>query len=482
MRHAAYTYTPGGKLKTMEDWLGLVTTFEYDQAGRVIKEENSDGYTTQYSYHSSGLVEKVWDNKGWSMEYTRDENGRITSFERSDNLDLSAPPFNLQLAYNSDNQVEGATYDVRGNFTESEELGIRLQYNYKGLRGLDGEDNVELDDFGNVARILFGELDLGYTWDPMGDSPTMLRMTLGQNEHWNFVPGPNGQIRYGYNQDGDPCYFLNDGFGNIVGETDGKGNYEQGVTYDAFGSKIGISDEPYWLGYGGAFGKISIGGYVLGDGGRDVNAPSIGAALDARSAMPGYPATNDPRTENQQSGTGQQNLDDVAETIDDYLGGGFILGPKPAPAPETPIVDPDDEPAISVGGTPDAEGSVEEDDGPLPGLEDLWEERQAQLELERQAEQRQKEEQEAQRREEERSAQTDRELEELNDFGDFVDPNGVKPVPVHGGREVILGLLDLYGVTDLIRILNYPFLEFPFSGENADGGSTGPQTETPQEK
>ena len=171
MRHAAYTYTPGGKLKTMEDWLGRVTTYEYDDAGRVVKESGSDGYETQYTYHASGLIQKIWDNTGWSIEYTRDENGRVTSVVRSDDLDLSTPALNLQLQYNADNQVEGATYDARGNLTESEDLGIRLQYDYRGLRGLDGKDNVELDDFGNVARILFGDDDIRYTWDPMGQSP-----------------------------------------------------------------------------------------------------------------------------------------------------------------------------------------------------------------------------------------------------------------------------------------------------------------------
>ena len=236
-------------------------------------------------------------------------------------------------------------------------------------------------------------------------------------------------------------------------------------------------------------GSITMGNYVLGDGGREVTSPTIGAALDARSAMPGYPATNDPRTENQQSESGRQNLDDIAEAIDGALGGGFIIGRKPAPAPETPIADPDDKPAISVGSGADADEDVEEDDGPLPGLEDLWEERQERRERERQAELRRQEEEaqerrerERERREAERSAQTDRDLKDLNDIGDFIDPNGIKPLPERGGRDVVLGLLDFYGIIDLIRVLNYPFLEFPFQGQNPDGGTAGPQTETPQEK
>lgn len=329
-RKTEYSYD-NGNLKTITDSEGRTSEIEYDQHGRVRNIILPQGGTTTFEYFPDGYVEKITYPDGSTVEHERDHNGNIIGTMWSENVDLGSAPADKSITYNERNHIVNADYDQWGNLELGDMYGTTLSYNYNGVNGLNGEDNITLDPYGHLDSYTDTTGTWTFTYSPIRGNPVLLECTTTGGTTWSFVTMPDGHLLYAFSED-DIRYFLDDGQGNVIAQMDSSGEYTSRAMYTPFGEPIGSIDSDLPLGFKGAYGSFTLEGLVFYEGGSTIMAPALAVETNANNAMPCFPIATNPLFENVQATTTDGTGDKIVEAIDQYFrdqfGVGIIVGPK----------------------------------------------------------------------------------------------------------------------------------------------------------
>lgn len=266
--HASYEYDLAGNVTGITDDLGGMTKIEYTVNGRIDKITMPGDFSIDYDWTIDGKIGSVTTSDDWRMNYTYLNNGLIGMIERSDDV-----PFNAidstedeEYTWDEDGKINGGTYDAWGNLTAR--IGYDLSMSYSGL---------------GLKSVTKDQLSYTYTADPLGypsrlnepsSSDTRIRYNHLTNQpvpieyseswgQWRIVSLPNGRPLYGISQNGERCYYIDDGRGNVVREHSVITEMVRHVWYTPFGETIGSTGRDGILGYGGLSGTTSFFGGKL---------------------------------------------------------------------------------------------------------------------------------------------------------------------------------------------------------------------------
>lgn len=195
-----YAYDPNDNLLSVTNAKGGVTSMTYDTATDQLLSESFQGHTRYYTYNYDGSVANITDPNGNLFQHTYDLAGRLTgdgyatyAYLGNGNLQsISKAGKPIAFSYDAFNRVTGTTYD-----------GFSVGYQY--------------DLAGNITRITYpGGKQVNYTYDALNRMKTVA--------DWN-----NQVTTYNYRDDG---LLLSTRLPNGVTTT---------YTYDAAGRQTGLS-------------------------------------------------------------------------------------------------------------------------------------------------------------------------------------------------------------------------------------------------
>jgi RHS repeat-associated protein len=246
-------YDPLGNVVAVNDALGSVTRYAYDQLGRLVRKDepaatNADRAVWQYTYTRTGEVLSVTDPTGARVESTYDDLDRqvtVTQVERRPVAD------NFTARYGYDDASDpvsltsptGATttsaYDAVGELTKTTDpSGVVEQFGYdfdgRQVRVSDGLGRTARSDFDPLGR-LSSESDLApagqvlrtqtYGYDPAGN---LTAATDPLNHTTRYEYDALGQLTKQVEPVSDTASittsFGYDAAGNQTRYTDGRGN------------------------------------------------------------------------------------------------------------------------------------------------------------------------------------------------------------------------------------------------------------------
>ena len=203
------TYYPGGLLKTSSNSLGP-KHMTYDDAGHLKTVTNFDGKVTSYDYDGDGhVIKEIRDGVIFTKTY--DDNGNLTSISDSSNANST-----INYTYNATNQLTSVgypnkskviySYDSNGLLSDkTNALGVLTHYDY--------------DSHGRIVRITTKGSILSYSYDdngalyPQKGKLSTLTLTNGNN---------NPPIAHTYKYDG---------YGNIASDIVTQGTKTTTITY-----------------------------------------------------------------------------------------------------------------------------------------------------------------------------------------------------------------------------------------------------------
>ena len=245
-------YDANGRVGTITDPNGLVTTLAYDARGRLTSRD-SGGETTAYSYDGVGnltgvslpsgasytysydqanRLTQIADNLGNHINYTLDNAGNRTREQMYDStatlLQTHSRVFDalnhLYQDIGAVNQTTTYTYDNNGNvLTATDPLNRVTSYYYDALNRLVSR----ADPAGGTVGYRYDALDqiTGQWVRPTG---IMMKNPLG----FNYIRDGLGNINTEYNPDAGTISSTYDEAGNLLTRTDAKGQVAS-YTYDA---------------------------------------------------------------------------------------------------------------------------------------------------------------------------------------------------------------------------------------------------------
>jgi len=223
-RAAKMTYTDDGRLETLTDALGNVTSYEYSLEINTTAIIHPDGGRESITYNDAGHVLQQIDPLGRITSYSYDEN------------------FNILTETNSLGHVISYSYDENGNTTSiTNPLGVtavEMVYNqYGGILNfqdsLGKNINISYDPvtfLPSASADVVGSLG-SYTWTEQGNPAT-------------FTDGDGNVVSYQYDQ-----------YGNLTQITDAEGQTVS-ITYDLMGRRLTETDQ---LGNVSSYGYDALG-------------------------------------------------------------------------------------------------------------------------------------------------------------------------------------------------------------------------------
>lgn len=203
-KQVIYSYDARGRLTTVTDWTGRVTSFTYDAAGRLLTLTRPNGTRRTQTYDLAGRLETVQDvrvNDGAtivSLEMRYDAAGRLWA-KRQLPAWPAVPPQSPRTAItDADNRLENVggtpvTHDADGNVLSAPSaLGIGVQTYAWNVRNqlVGGYSGVTrtYDALGNWISMTANGTTTTYAVDPVGGSmPRVLWSKRGTEERENGV-------------------------------------------------------------------------------------------------------------------------------------------------------------------------------------------------------------------------------------------------------------------------------------------------------
>jgi RHS repeat-associated protein len=259
-----YTYDPGGRLRTITDPRGIVfLTNEYDSNGRVLRQTQADGGIWTFAYTATGgFVSQTtvtdprgnpttsrFNSSGYLVSQT-DALGQTTTLTR-------APGSNLLLSTTDPlGRVTRFTYDAQGNVTSiTDPLGHVRTFTYeptfnKVISITDPLGNLttfEYDAQGNLVAITDPEQDqkpeadrlkTRITYNPLGQPITMTG-PLGNTTMFTY--DPVGNLVAITDPLGHTTQRTYDAASRLTTQTDPRGKTTR-FTYDALNRLTGMTD------------------------------------------------------------------------------------------------------------------------------------------------------------------------------------------------------------------------------------------------
>jgi len=258
----SYSYDGGGRLSTVTDWDGRVTTFAYDDAGRVVSVGRPNGTNVNYTYTTAGVLTQQVETKGtirvMGVSLERDAAGLVQSASYEGMLvPEESPVRDDAVTIDGAYQIEGFTWDERGRLLADD----RNSFGWNGLNRVTAVDDTGLayDALGMPNTIG----DESWTWNYMTALPTpALHEGVAM-----YIYTPAGELLYRVDAaSGDAWFYHFDEMGSTRLITDDTGNVVAAYTYDPFGRSLGswgdLSPALQPFTYRGQAGTMDLGGDV----------------------------------------------------------------------------------------------------------------------------------------------------------------------------------------------------------------------------
>lgn len=260
----SYTYDDFGRLETVTDWVGRVTTYHYDDASRLLQIDRPNGTKRVLGYTVDNRVESVselgvGDISLWSSNFPLiDEDGRIRQRVMTPLLSTDPLPVDA-MTFDADNRVAtfgalAVVHDEDGNMTSGPDLaGNVVSFTYDARDRLTGTGAVSYRyaTDGQLASVTEADVATTYVIDPNAAlSRTLSRTKNGVTTYYVYGLG----LLY-EDTGGATTTYHQDHMGSTVALSadDGVTLVDQ-VQYSPFGTitaRIGAHDTPF-LYHGGA--------------------------------------------------------------------------------------------------------------------------------------------------------------------------------------------------------------------------------------
>ena len=127
------TYSAGGKLLSVKDPTGDVTTYGYDDAGRLTSVKDGRDKTWSYTYDEYGLLKTETDPVGKVTRHTYDASGRLKTTEDRNGVVTTltyGPDGQVTRRSSTDGTFTDYTYDALGRLETAENATALLAYTW----------------------------------------------------------------------------------------------------------------------------------------------------------------------------------------------------------------------------------------------------------------------------------------------------------------------------------------------------------------
>ena len=262
-----------GLVSSVTDWLGGVTSFQYDDAGRLISIERSNGVTTVHAYDADGRISAISEGGSLSsISLTRDSVGRIVSAVR--NVPQTPSVASLEdatLTFDAASQVTSFSYDNTGRLTGDGRRTYTWNLASRLIRYTEGATVVDFtyDGLGNRLSRRESGATRSYVWNYALTIPSVSIERAGVNDRRYFVHAPNGDLLYSIEAaDNSRRYYHFDEMGNTLFITDSNGSVIGSYAYGPYGTLAGstgvLDNEFTYQGQLGVMADGSTGLYYMG--------------------------------------------------------------------------------------------------------------------------------------------------------------------------------------------------------------------------
>ncbi|MBN2443623.1 MAG: hypothetical protein JXJ04_19845 [Spirochaetales bacterium] len=237
------TYYVDGSLATYTDFMGRITTYEYDDnTGFLVKKSFDNGESVTYTYTASGQCASVEDSRG------------ITTYNYNDCKELT------HITYPDGNELE-YDYDLNGNrislTTTIDNIKLSTTYTYDTLNRMSSVTDplghqyiYDYDKNGNQAYISYpNNTRTDYQYDNLNHLiriETKNTLAAANIQQYDFILGPTGNRSQIIENQGTQAertlqYTYNDLY-QLTGERVNDNNnaliYEKTFTYDTVGNRL----------------------------------------------------------------------------------------------------------------------------------------------------------------------------------------------------------------------------------------------------
>jgi RHS repeat-associated protein len=253
---ATVWYNAMGLAARVQDPLGGLSNYTYNNNGDLVGYTDAVGNTYQYSYDSSGNVTQTVNPLGQAVSMTYGPLGNMTSITNADNnttqYNYDAAGNLLDITY-PDGTQQSFQYDPLGNMTETvEQNGDAVGYHYNS-QGLvtdesfadktsetftyDVQGNMLAANTFNAAGTLTGTTTLTYNTDAQGQDigSELASITYPDGQYLKFTYDTAGQRTASEDQSGFTVNYHYDTLGRLSELTDGSNNLIAKYMYNDVG-------------------------------------------------------------------------------------------------------------------------------------------------------------------------------------------------------------------------------------------------------
>ena len=297
----SYTYDKYGRIQTVTDLEGNVTTYTYDDVGNLETVTYPNGVVTTYGYDSTNLIISIYTENAdgdvlQDYIYTRDVNGNITEADEGGRVvsyeyDALGRLTQETVVDSSGTHVTEYSYDANSNRLSKTVDGVVTNYTYNEINQLvqagnttytyDNSGNLvaqsengvlvasyEYDDFNRLIQVTTigdtGNTIYEFAYDAAGnrisktiDGVTTYYITDSSSGYSQVLKAVTGTDEISYvrgfglisrNDGTDTLYYLTDVTGTVRGLVDEDGNLTDTYVFDSFGNlteSTGTTNDSY---------------------------------------------------------------------------------------------------------------------------------------------------------------------------------------------------------------------------------------------
>ncbi len=242
-------YNALGLPARVQDPLGGISSYLYDNNGNLVTYTDAAGDTYQYTYDQNGNLTQTVNPLGQTVQMTYDSLSDLTSITDADNnttqYNYSSAGNLLSITY-PDGTQQSFTYDPLGNLSETIEQNgdpISYQYNAQGLVTQENFADSTYETFGYDAH---GNVLTAQTYNASGTLTGTTTLTYNAANELTSISYPGGlSLTFTYNAQGQRTrsvdqsgYTINysyDSLGRLAELTDGLNNPIVQYTYNNLG-------------------------------------------------------------------------------------------------------------------------------------------------------------------------------------------------------------------------------------------------------
>jgi len=218
-RYVDYEYDGRGNVVRVTDWLGAVTTITPTDVGKIDTVNYPNGIATDYDYDRAERITRIGMGSLGAITVNRDVLGRIASVDRTLPSATGMPNEDRNFTYNLASQVDGGTYDARGNQLQQGQNSRT----WDALNRLTSINNaadqvvVGYDAVGGVTRIAASTGERLYAQNYALKSPRIsIERDGAGNDLWYYVHTFDGRLLYRISPTGTRQFYHFDENGNTV--------------------------------------------------------------------------------------------------------------------------------------------------------------------------------------------------------------------------------------------------------------------------